>query len=268
MNARPTWCFDFDGTLVDYSDAARYANEFAAASLGGTGLPDYWEQRRAGVSERVLAQRSGVPARAFARYEAIRRQVIAEDGDTTGWPVLPGALALLQRLVEEVNVWIVSHRPCAVQLLRQAQRCGIAPFVTEYHCTAGGSAVGRGPRAVAAAKAAVLRRAPGPVVMVGDSNTDVLAARQAGAFSVAVPTGCTSEARLRHVRPTFLCANLDELLRHVQADGWRGRRPLARHAKNADVGDIVTRPSTANQLYGDGCLDPAVDGAYAPPAVV
>jgi phosphoglycolate phosphatase-like HAD superfamily hydrolase len=251
MNARPTWCFDFDGTLVDYSEAAQHAYQFAADSLGTTVLPDYWEQRRAGVTDRELALRSGVPARAYARYEAIRHQVLDEEADAGGCAVLPGALALLRHLVEDVHVWIVSHRPCVVRLMRQAQRCGIAPFVTEYHCTRIGSAPGRGSHAVTAAKEAVLKRARRPVAMVGDSTSDVLAARRAGVMSVAVPTGCTSEARLRRAHPTYIYASLDELLTLVQRDGRRGWMRLP-----------AVTPS-----YGNGCLDRGVDDSYAAPAI-
>jgi len=218
------WCFDLDGTLLDQQSRYTQVYKDLIARLGGAAVADYWDSRRTGQTELDILAASGLPANLIRTYDRLREESL-EDME---YLRLDRPFVATRQLLELLNslhlqVWIVSHRRSVDRLKRQLASFSLATLITGYFCTNREYSVSdtaplalssEGARMAVNAKAEALQEfgAPSTVVMVGDSPSDVMAARKARVASIGVATGCYSVERLRAESPDIACNSLDDLL--------------------------------------------------------
>jgi HAD superfamily hydrolase (TIGR01509 family) len=199
--------FDFDGTLIDASEAilASFSTAFRRQ-----GLP---EPRRLDVLRLIgyplgkafaaLAPESEVPG----LVEVYRRDFW--DRSRNGTRLLPGAEPLLRHLARHVPVGIVSSR----------SRRGISDLLDHFNLADSVAVVVAvddverskpHPEPILAALSS-LRLGVAGVAMVGDTPLDIAAARAAGVLAVGVATGIYDENQLREAGADLLVRNLSVL---------------------------------------------------------
>jgi phosphoglycolate phosphatase len=167
----------------------------AVAAFGGRPLEvgTYWARKRRGVGWAALLAASGVAA---DRQGAFLERFVAEIEDPRRLRLdrlFPGAAETLQALRDRGDrLVLLSLRRSPAALLRQVDDLGIA---AAFERVCSGQRHPEGHRA----KVHLVRRVdPGPAaVLVGDTEADVLAARQLGLASVGVAGGLRTRGYLR-----------------------------------------------------------------------
>ncbi len=220
--------FDIDGTLLSVPGAGRRA--FRLALRDAFGLEDdiahinFSGATDLDVLDRLLA-RAGVEADAAHREAFFRRLAARLDESIRLVPVEPhpGAAALLERLAArpEVVVGLVTgnDEACAWIKLRHAGLHGhflLGAFGQEH-----GDRLELARRALERVRRLAPRGAPLRVLLVGDTPSDVAAARHIGAAAVAVATGQVPAGELAGHRPDVLLRDLSDTGAVLAAMGLR-----------------------------------------------
>lgn len=211
--------FDLDGTLMDTSDeiAAALARTFADAELPplpkkavealiGRGIPS--------LVERALAQ-VGAPAlelgEVVERFEGHYARIVG-----TASHLFPGVLPGLQALARaEVPMGVVTNksRYFTEKLL---VRAGIAGFFAAV--VAGDDGIRRKPHGdMLLAACERMGSSPAQTLMLGDSDNDILAAREAGCPVWCVPYGYNEGKLPAELACDRLVATVDEAVQRVIA---------------------------------------------------
>ncbi|MEM7406441.1 MAG: HAD hydrolase-like protein [Pseudomonadota bacterium] len=192
--------FDYDGVLAD---SLHVVVDYCVATLPDRPTCESIEERireLENVTFEAFAERSGLTD--FATFfDGLQKQLVARAGEVD---LFAGIDEVVRRASERHTLHVVSASPVAVieRVLRQNDL---------RHCFAdvlGGDSPG--------SKVDKLRRlatneARSSVVMIGDSGSDIRAAREAGTLSVGVTWGWQSRARLIAARPDHLVDTPSEL---------------------------------------------------------
>jgi phosphoglycolate phosphatase-like HAD superfamily hydrolase len=208
-DARLTVVLDFDGTLVDVRQRHYDTYRSATEALGGRPLDpgDYWERKRRGQGWAPILAGSRIAAgaerpfveRFVAEIEAPERLRL----DT----LFPGALEALAALRAcGDRLVLLSLRRSASGLERQLDWLGIAgefDRVRSGRSGAGGEddklrllrELGIGP----------------PAAVVGDTEADVLAARELGLPAVAVASGLRDRSYLERLGADLVLDGIDQV---------------------------------------------------------
>ncbi|MGW4895647.1 HAD family hydrolase [Kitasatospora sp. NPDC004240] len=216
--------WDIDGTLIDDGAVGRTVYPPAFERL--TGRPACHRVTTDGRTEPAvmdeLFARHGVPAVEPHRVAAeladqLRRRTTEL---RTAGRVLPGALDALRalRARPEVTQSVLTGNIRANALLK-LRLFGLAEF-TDLRCGAyGDDARGRAALVAVARRraAAVHRRAPGDIVLIGDTPHDVRAGRAGGARVIAVASGTSGEEVLRAAGADVVLADLRDTAAVIDA---------------------------------------------------
>lgn len=207
--------FDLDGTLIDSFPDIRAACNYTLEQLGRPALSDPVIRSFVGRgSKRLVASALGVQP---------EDQLVSD------------ALAIFLDYYEAHPVDLTQPRPGALELLELLGTCAMAictnkpARITARVVEALGWQTRFG-AVIAGGDAPALKPDPRPVqlacerigvsphqsIMVGDGAEDVLAARAAGAFSVAVLGGFPREELVRGSDPDWLVSDLFELKARIQ----------------------------------------------------
>ena len=180
-----------------------YAEACKQAGLTPLDANGYWRRRRSGASTFDLIS-PGDPAEA----DTFRRAWLAsiEHPDLVlRDQVIPGAEEALRQLgAAGYQLVIATLRRSRPALLTQVQSLGLTQWFAEVVS----------PEAVDAGdKGAIITRAgyTSDDVVIGDSESDVAAARSLSIASVCVTTGVRSPAYLRKLKPTRVIPSIREL---------------------------------------------------------
>jgi phosphoglycolate phosphatase len=208
--------FDVDGTLVDSAPdlAAAVNTALAAQGLAAVTVGDVRGMIGDGVEAllgRALARRLGrLPCdeevgRAMQSFAAAYSAALLERGAV--YPGVPARLAALRSAGLRLACVTNKAARFTVPLL---QVTGLAPLLEPVLCAAGPA--DRKPAPLLLLRlCATLGLEPGEVLLVGDSEVDVAAARAAGCLVAAAAWGYTAPAALRAACPDFLLNDLGEV---------------------------------------------------------
>ena len=211
--------FDLDGTLVDVRDRHYCVYSLACEDAGMTpiGANDYWRRCRRGASTfNVISPEDTAQADAFRRrwLESIEQpEFVLRDR------LFPGVEESLRQLAEAgCQLVLATLRRNRTSLMLQMESLGLAPWFVQVLSPM---------EAADNDKAALIARCgydAGDVV-IGDSESDVAAAKSLGIASVCVTTGVRSPAYLRGLTPTHLVASVRALPAFLaEADAGLSRR--------------------------------------------
>ncbi|MGM9490491.1 HAD-IA family hydrolase [Ideonella sp. YS5] len=231
--------FDLDGTLVDTAGEIAEAANRALESHGIARRPEGEITRFIGAGTKELMLR--VLARVFMEQpglaDRVRPQEVLESLDrhyeattgTTSTPY-PGAVDLLARLKAEGVLLACTTNKELRHVRRLLDKQGME------HCfdlvVAGDSLPVKKPDAgVLRHVVATLRGDARRTAHLGDSHTDVMAARNAGVEAWAVPYGYNAGEPIEASRPDHVFASLHAVTAHVFA-----QRPTSRERPSAEAG--------------------------------
>ena len=214
MHSKKLLLFDFDGTVIDNSEGIFNCIRYAADKLG---MPRPAEsQLRAFVGPPLYASfqkyMGADHETALALVEAYRER----------YRPLGTKEAVLYHRVKEVLealradgyiLAVCSGKPRDF-VMAIAERLGVFELFTEYYCTTF--------QDTKATKADYIRRAmaengvsPAGTVMVGDTESDILAAKETGVFSVGASYGFAAPGELEACGPDAFAASAAEIYRAV-----------------------------------------------------
>ncbi len=166
---------DFDGTIVDCRPRQQAALVAAAAACGLAApldLDTVWQHRRHGATLVEALVAGGIDDAEARRIGERWVETVEDDDFLPHDPLLPDARAVLTRLAARHDLAIVSARRRPDGIARQIADLGLADLVGELHVVAPGAGA-------AAAKAEIIRRRK-IACFVGDTESDLRAARLAG----------------------------------------------------------------------------------------
>ena len=203
--------FDFDGTLVDASEAI--VQTFNAV-MSHFGL-DPWASRRitAGIGRPLatLFQEIRTECRPFQLQEMLEAyEELARREDPQAVRLQPNVRRTLATLSESVQMGVVTSRRGggALEILR---RFGLETY---FSAVIGIESVERPKPDAQPLRLALelLGVSPEEALMVGDTGDDVRSARNAGVRSAAVTTGHQTLGTLLEAQPDYIIHDLYEIL--------------------------------------------------------
>jgi phosphoglycolate phosphatase len=235
--------FDLDGTLVDTAGEIAEAANRALESHGIARRPEGEIKRFIGAGTKELMLR--VLARVFldqpgladtVRPDAVLESLDKHYEETTGTTSAPypGAIELLAQLkADGVRLACTTNKELRhVRRLLDKQRMGQC-----FDLVIGGDSLPfKKPDAgVLRHVVATLRGDSRRTAHLGDSHTDVMAARNAGVEAWAVPYGYNAGEPIEASRPDHVFASLHAVSAHVlrQKEASRARRPAEAHPSPA-----------------------------------
>ena len=216
---KPAVLFDVDGTLVRGKGAGRHALSLALAGILGVPQERAWDATgrvdyRGSTDRRILEQIFGfLDAPADLRQETVIEAYLGHLPETMKaceMALLPGAVEVVARLASmNVRVGLLTGN------VRAAARLKIAPFGLAHLADVpggfGDDARDRVEIARVARERLVADGGPAqPLVVVGDTEWDVVAAREIGAVAVAVLTGWTDREHLEAAGPDVILGDLSD----------------------------------------------------------
>ena len=172
--------FDLDGTLIDSNPTLLHAANALLAGLGRTPIDAETNAGFLGKGIKVLVERllrttGGVPGGDLAAHVAQFRAIYAADplSDTEVFPGVHGALADLASAGHGLGVCTQKLNEPALVILRTL---GLMPPVSAFTGGESLDVLKPDPRMLAHAAAQL---PPGPLIYIGDSETDAETARRA-----------------------------------------------------------------------------------------
>lgn len=192
---------DLDGPLLDVSAKYHrvYADILAEAGYISLDRDDYWLAKQEKVPEFDILRRTGTEA-LFDAYRQLRKERIETDRYLALDVLQTGALDVLDMLRGRFELVLVTLRSNRAQLEKELDALGLRQRLDLILC----SGLETSPRwrikhdLILDTFGGQATTAAG---LVGDTETDILAAKALGIFSVGVLSGIRSEAILRQARP-------------------------------------------------------------------
>jgi phosphoglycolate phosphatase-like HAD superfamily hydrolase len=224
------WCLDFDGTLLSVKDRYTQVHFSVVKELGGQPIDNYWALRRNGLSELDIIKKSRLPQAMESDYDRLRSHILESERYLQLDYLLPNAEQFLTQLrAANCDIWIVTHRVNIEGLTEQLEKLGIIKFLTGWYTTTQFcgtwnnhplSIFGNTSRIVVTKSLILGTFKPNHdrVVMLGDSPTDIQAARDARIDSIALSTGMTSRNRLDEEMPTYAFSDLRHMLGYFRSN--------------------------------------------------
>jgi phosphoglycolate phosphatase len=206
--------FDLDGTLVDSRADITSACNHTLRAHGRAELDEEVVARFVGDGAKKLLARAFVdasPDELERALDTFRTYYAVHAADRTRW--MPGAPEVLKALAP-LSLGIATNKPKDATTTLLSALGATSWFAGVVSGDDGPLKPSPEPIRAVVAK---IGAAAGDAWLVGDGTQDVLAARSAGATSVAVLGGFTDERTLREARPDALIATLSDLLPLVRS---------------------------------------------------
>ncbi|OQA28786.1 MAG: Phosphoglycolate phosphatase [Verrucomicrobia bacterium ADurb.Bin345] len=202
---------DFDGTLLDVTAkyCAIYAEFMREHSAQALPAAEYWRLKRAGLSESDILAATGCPKelgprlRDYVRDHIERPEALARDR------LFAGAKAAIEALGVAHDLILFSLRRDGEAFQRQVDQLGLRPFFVKV--MSAGKRDEAGTRETP--KSAILRKEglTSRDWIIGDSEGDVVTARQLGIHICAVSSGVRDANVLADRHPDLLLGGVAQV---------------------------------------------------------
>ena len=216
--------FDFDGTIVNVSDRFYTVYQCICRELGVAVLNqvDYWLARCTRKSTREILRLSA----GEGSYEAFiekRTRLIESQQFLVLDQLRVGAKWVLKRLAQRHRLVLVSARGSHHCLTWQLKTLNIYDFFSEV-CVSPPFGTWRDKAAILTAQQALSH---GDAMIVGDTESDILAGQSVGITTCAVNGGMALENDLRRLEPGYVIHELSSLLDIVPCAAQGSRSPAS-----------------------------------------
>ena len=190
--------FDLDGTLIDVSlrDYKIYTD--IVRSLNGMPMKYdmYWPLRKNKTDIFYILEQSGIFNDMETKYFLKKRKELMENSDYLKLDVLiPGVATSLEKLAKSYDIYIVTVRHNKENTIEQIHQLGLDKYKL-YIVNDG--------------KGEYLKKIPNLCVVVGDTENDILPAKELGIQSVAVLSGIRNKTQLEVMNPNYIIESVSK----------------------------------------------------------
>lgn len=204
-----TIVFDLDGTLIDVSDRHYSVYRDTTISLQGKPLTKevYWQMKKSKKSWQEILNQSKVEESTREQFMERFIRLIESPEMTQLDTIIDGAKEVLSMLREKGHtLFLVSLRRNNDALMSELEHLELKQYFKE---AISGHTDGEGFEL----KKQIIKELvnDSETLVVGDTEADVLAAKQLKCHSVAVLSGIRSEQILAELRPDYLISSVIEL---------------------------------------------------------
>lgn len=207
--------FDLDGPILDVRPRYIHLYRSLAAKHGATGPlmadADYWELKRQRIPEKEIVRRSGLPDHHFAAYWDERMALIESEECLARDRLHPFFEETVKSLPHSADKYIATLRNRRAPLLIQLDRLGLTSLFAAI-LSEDDNAGDAGAKENLVRRSGILDGYQGSLYFVGDTEVDILAARNLGAVAVAVECGIRNRAALERGRPDALLPDIRGLI--------------------------------------------------------
>lgn len=201
--------FDLDGTLVDVSIRHYSTYKQIIRNLGGAPLDkdEYWQLKRYRTAWLEILKRSNLDPKSLNEFMVGFVNLIEQPQMLKLDTVLPGAKELLEQLRGSYKLFLVSLRRSDKNLVSELKGLRLYDLfdkVISSHTDGETNNM----------KASVIRellKSDTKGLIVGDTEADILAAKQLGLVSVAVRSGIRADHILSELKPDYILNDIREL---------------------------------------------------------
>lgn len=206
--------FDLDGTLIDVSERHWQVYKAVTETFQGNPLDKstYWGLKRAKTDWPSILAKSGIDAGKLQDYLKRFIELIEQPRYLKLDQLFPFTNDVLNSL-DGYELFLVSLRRHEDRLVDELRWLGL---YERFSKVITGHTEGEGYEL----KVKIIHRLTGsePATVVGDTEADVLAAKEAGKTSVAVLSGIRNEDHLRSLDPDFVIEDISKL-KEILAQG-------------------------------------------------
>lgn len=200
--------FDFDGPLLDVSRRHWQVYAEVAEQLGGIPLKKdmYWGLKRQNTPWVEILAKSMISAEKTKNFLNIFVANIEQPENLAKDNLFPGASEALDTLAKTYRLYLLSLRRSDEGLKQQLKRLGI---IDKFHMVLSGHTDSEGYKK----KIELFERVPNytQAVVVGDTEADILAAKQCELTAIAVSYGIRNRDFLVQLEPDVILNSITEL---------------------------------------------------------
>jgi phosphoglycolate phosphatase-like HAD superfamily hydrolase len=190
---------DLDGTLIDIAarDYAVYKAILHENSYKCLPFDTYWEQRRNRTDIfQVLAQ-TGLPSNFFQLFIARREQYIESKSFLQLDKLFPYTINAVEYLKEKYSCYLVTRRQNKENAQWQLSELGLDAVFGKSNIFI-----------VRDSKKEIFNRIPRLTLVIGDTENDIIPAKELNKTSVAVCSGIRSEDCLSKLGPSYIIPDI------------------------------------------------------------
>lgn len=203
--------FDLDGPIIDVSEKYYrvYADILARQNVRALPKHDYWQAKREKTPDDVILKGAGAPL--VDNYRRERKKTIESDYYLSYDRLQDGAVAVLEDLSKKYELVLVTLRSHADQLKKELQYLDL----NNYFAAVLTSSEETSPRwtiKVSLIKGYLAGKASDNGVVIGDTETDILAGHNLGYRTIGVLNGIRSRRLLSEAKPTHLVDSIIDVL--------------------------------------------------------
>ncbi len=209
---KPFFFFDLDGPILDVSEKYYrvYADLMAEKGFDYLDKNKYWNRKREKVPEIDTLSLSQAQDY-YSEYNVKRLKRIEADEYMKYDELQPGALKALEVLGSGYKLVLVTMRSSKTQLIKQLRSFGICEKFDEILCTGQQS-----PHQRWRAKYQIILDHWPQVnfetsYFIGDTETDIFAAKELGCTSIAVLNGLSDSDHIHLTQPDFILEGTNDL---------------------------------------------------------
>lgn len=200
---------DLDGVILDPSERLYQVYVTLITRFKGKILPkdEYWQMKRKKTSIEEILARSGLDPSLTKSYAKQKRELIESIPFLKYDRIIPGVRPSLEHLAEKHQLILVTLRSSRPALDWELEYMNIRRYFKDV---LSGNSISM--RSGSAFKASLIKDKfkvldPSDVI-VGDTETDILAGQELSIRTVAVLTGMRTEEVLQEAKPTFILKDL------------------------------------------------------------
>lgn len=201
---KPWLVIDLDGTLLNVANRhySLYCMILSRWGIHPKSFADYWAARRSGNANLKLMVESGLPKEGISQAVRIWKMYIESRQFLSRDSLWPGVVEWLRKRACEYCLFLCTVRSRVQYLKWQLESLGIMPYFSVVEC------VGHGPNQGARKAQRVVKKDVRPLVWIGDTEDDVLAARALGIPAVVVDYGQRDPELLDPLKPDLVISSL------------------------------------------------------------
>jgi phosphoglycolate phosphatase len=195
--------FDLDGTLIDISlrDYVVYKTIVEKSNFMSLSFQKYWMQRRSKISIFEILAQTNVPKNYYSSFILTRGKYIESESFLQLDTLFPNAIDVIEELKEKYNCYLVTSRQEIKHTKTQLAYLGFDKVFSASNCYI----------TQKKDKNEIFQKIKKIEFVVGDTENDIIPAKELNKISIAVCSGIRNENYLKELSPSYIIPNISSL---------------------------------------------------------